>query len=358
MNILLKIFLIILFTYSKSIFAIQANDISLTKINTEHDTNQYLVRTKLVFSEISRIDLSEGHFKATVEMIMSWNGAVDDFKSRFGSTTIHGTRLNSFLKKIWHPEFYIANSEGPRTVQVKTLGVHNNQLELFERFEVSLSIDGEMPQFPFGNLDLYLEIAGFSGNTQKMLFQADTISLGYPHTGEQEHRVVKGNWIVDSLSLEPTERFSLNHGGQEPFSYLISHVNVSHSFLDSSQKIFFPIISIVLLSLVLNHYFPIRHDVNIDWKVGGQLTLFLTVPALKFALAEELPSTHYLNFTDALFIWVTLVVTFNLLIGTGGYHYLQNEKMNNVYRLERISRWASPLFALLVLSAFYVSLFH
>lgn len=73
---------------------------------------------------------------------------------------------------------------------------------------------------------------------------------------------------------------------------------------------------------------------------------FLTIPAFKLVLAEVLPTTHYLNFTDVLFIWVILVITFNLLTGKGGYYYFQNNKVDIVYRLKRVSRMISPLYAL------------
>ena len=50
---------------------------------------------------------------------------------------------------------------------------------------------------------------------------------------------MKGNWIVYNKELEEHRRTSLNHGGKEKFSYLVSHVNVEHGFIDAVQKIIF-----------------------------------------------------------------------------------------------------------------------
>ena len=49
-----------------------------------------------------------------------------------------------------------------------------------------------------------------------------------------------------------------------------------------------------------------KFDGSADWRIGGQMTLFLIVPALKFALSSELPVTHYLNFTDLIVVLVDL----------------------------------------------------
>ena len=52
-----------------------------------------------------------------------------------------------------------------RTIKRLTM---DGKFELFERFEADLSIDAVMPRYP-GNLDLYMEIAAFSGNIKKFL---------------------------------------------------------------------------------------------------------------------------------------------------------------------------------------------
>ena len=147
-----------------------------------------------------------------------------------------------------------------------------------------------------------------------MVFYPESIEIGHH---DAHHKVVKGNWEVEKTILEEEGRTSLNHGGHEKFSYLIAHVNVNHGFLDALQKIIIPIFSIVFLSLLMNHFFSGNYDIY-NWRIGGQLTLFLTIPALKFSLAGELPTTHYLNFTDALFIWATVVgMTYNMMTSLG-----------------------------------------
>ena len=138
---------------------------------------------------------------------------------------------------------------------------------------------------------------------------------------------------------------------------MISHVNVEHGFIDSVQKILFPIFAIVFLSLLLNHFYPSGNYDIFNWRIGGQLTLFLTVPALKFSLGGSLPSTHYLNFTDGLFIWATFVVTFNLMIGIISHYKIAEEGGNTNRGLEKIARTASPLFAFGAFAVLYLYIF-
>ena len=332
-------------TFSLS-FAAQKVDYSSEKLEVSDINTEHLVHTKILYDEIYDIDISEGHYRASVEVLLAWEDPkTEDFLAKFGDEIIHGEKLDEYLHEIWHPEFFVSNAETPRTVHYKTLDVLDGKFELFERFDAELSIDAEMPKYPFGNLDLFLDIASFSGNKQKMVFYPESIEIGHH---DAHHKVLKGNWEVEKTILEEEGRTSLNHGGHEKFSYLIAHVNVKHKFLDALQKILFPIFSVVFLSLLINHVFTWNIDMY-NWRIGAQLTLFLTIPALKFSLAGELPTTHYLNFTDALFIWATFVVTFNLIIGIISKYSISSEGNKSGLSLETFAKISSPLTAILVI---------
>ena len=335
-----------LITFSLS-FAAQKADHSSEKLEISDINTEHLVQTKILYDEIYDIDISEGHYRASVEVLLAWEDPkTEDFLARFGDEIIHGEKLDEYLHEIWYPEFFISNAETPRTQHYKTLDVLDGKFELFERFDAELSIDAEMPKYPFGNLDLFLDIASFSGNKQKMVFYPESIEIGHH---DAHHKVVKGNWEVEKTILEEEGRTSLNHGGHEKFSYLIAHVNVTHGFLDALQKILFPIFSIVFLSLLINHVFSWDTFDMYNWRIGAQLTLFLTIPALKFSLAGELPTTHYLNFTDALFIWATFVVTFNLIMGIISLYRIPSEGDKSSRSLGRFAKISSPLATILVI---------
>ena len=344
-----------LITFSLS-FAESKADHSSEKVEISDINTDHLVFTKILYDEIYDIDISEGHYRASVEVLLAWEDEkTAEFLAKFGDEIIHGEELDEYLHEIWYPEFFVSNAETPRTVHYKTLDVLDGKFELFERFDAELSIDAEMPKYPFGNLDLFLDIASFSGNKQKMVFYPESIEIGHH---DAHHKVVKGNWEVEKTILEEEGRTSLNHGGHEKFSYIIAHINVKHGFLDALQKILFPIFSIVFLSLLMNHFYPSGNYDIYNWRIGGQLTLFLTIPALKFSLAGELPTTHYLNFTDALFIWATIVVTYNMMIGIISHYKMANEGANTGRSIERFARISSPLVAALVIAVLLSYIFE
>ena len=140
--------------------------IDMSDIKTDH-----LVHTKILYDEIYDIDISEGHYRASVEVLLAWEDKkTEEFLAKFGDEIIHGEELDDYLHKIWYPEFFVSNAETPRTTHYKTLDVLDGKFELFERFDAELSIDAEMPRYPFGDLDLFLDIASFSGNKSKMVF--------------------------------------------------------------------------------------------------------------------------------------------------------------------------------------------
>ena len=267
-----KMFIVILFTLLNLNMNV-SNASGNGNQNTDAliEQTDHLVISDVLFDEIYDIDLSEGHYRASVEVMLSWEADTSKYLEKFGDEIIHGKKLDGFLDTIWYPEFFISNAENPRTTHVKTLDVLHGKFELFERFEVGLSIGAEMPTFPFGNLDLFLDIASFSGSTKKMVFQPESLEIGHHDVDAHSHKVIKGAWSFADKYMEIQNRSSLNHGGKEKFSYLITHVKVKHAFITTVQKIFIPLLSLIFLSLFINRYLLILKMSLVVITVIGEL---------------------------------------------------------------------------------------
>ena len=132
-------------------------------------------------------------------------------------------------------------------------------------------------------------------------------------------------------------------------------MKVTHNPSTATQKVLFPLLSIIVLTLLFNHFMTSQlansaqeREIHpfADLKVGGQLTLFLTVPALKFALAEDVPSTHYLNLTDGLFVLASMLVTFNLLISVATHYLADDGTSDRSKKVEKAAKLLSPIFAI------------
>jgi hypothetical protein len=134
------------------------------------------------------------------------------------------------------------------------------------------------------------------------------------------------------------------------------HFIMHHDFSDGFFKIILPVFLIILLSLLLNNFSSLAFAANADWRIGGQLTLLLTVLALKFSLESELPQTHYLNFSDAMFIVVLVVTIFNLVVGILINNLYQKQGDVIARPIEKILETVVPLFAVALISlAFYLT---
>ena len=58
-------------TFSQS-FAAQKADHSSGKLEVSGINNEHLVHTKILYDEIYDIDISEGHYRASVEVLLAW----------------------------------------------------------------------------------------------------------------------------------------------------------------------------------------------------------------------------------------------------------------------------------------------
>ena len=133
---LLLFFGLFLVTFSLS-FAAQKADHSSEKVEVSDINTEHLVHTKILYDEIYDIDISEGHYRASVEVLLAWEDPkTEDFLARFGDEIIHGEKLDEYLHEIWYPEFFISNAETPRTLHYKTLDVLDGKFELLSLIHI------------------------------------------------------------------------------------------------------------------------------------------------------------------------------------------------------------------------------
>ena len=64
------------------------------------------MHTKILYDEIYDIDISEGHYRASVEVLLAWEDPkTEEFLAKFGDEIIHGEELDEYLHEIWYPNF-------------------------------------------------------------------------------------------------------------------------------------------------------------------------------------------------------------------------------------------------------------
>ena len=84
--------------------------------------------------------------------------------------------------------------------------------------------------------------------------------------------------------------------------------------------------------------------INISYieRLRSQITLLLIIPALKFALEKDIPTTAYINFTDGLFILASALVFSGVLITAYANNVRSTNNTVKIKKVERLSKIVVP----------------
>ena len=313
--------------------------------NTLPQNNSKEVSVTFLVDEITDINISEANYKIVSEILFSWKGPsrTDDKIKIIDLTDSEEKKIDDF----WYPKFTITNEESPREISVKMITIYpDGKIELYERFNSTLAMDTDIKQYPFGSLDLMVEIAAYSQTIDEFYFKPKKFLFG--QEGESVNKVIKGNWSIDNFYFTENKKKSINFR-QKEFSHNEYHFELHHDYTDSVQKILAPIFIIILISLFINYFCRMKFSDNADFNINGQLVLLLTLVALRFSLGDELPKTHYLNLTDLLFLSSYVVCSFNLLGSIVLQSYYQGKLSKNTEIIEQRFILVSILVALLLI---------
>ena len=354
------IFLVWLFSFS-SLAGEQKIDLSNSvavsaeaKILAESAKN---VKVYAIIDRIYGISISDGTYEIEAEILMRWENGKGDkqYKDLFKEATYSGKHARKILDKIWHPEFIVKAELSPRQTLFTTVHLNKDgSLELFEKFQTKLPINTDIKTYPFGTLKLNLDIVAFTHDAKEMTFDPQSFSLGHE---EQEEPVVVGNWTLINAYADKKVSHRLSTTDQT-YSQNGFHFIIKHDFHDSMQKIFFPLGGILFLSLFLNLFSSMRFKENIFARVSGQLTLLLTIFALKFTLGDQVPHTHYLNLTDLLFIIGTGIVLLNFSVSVVlGDLYQRRENQQSLIAIETLIDRSIPVLTLVLIVAAVYAVF-
>jgi len=320
-----------------------ANEKVITNALPQNNSKE--VSVTFLIDEITDINISEANFKIVSEVLFSWKGPSrkDDKVKIIDLTDSEEKKIDNF----WYPKFTIANEESPREISVKIFTMYpDGKIELYERFNSTITMDTDIKQYPFGSLDLMVEIAAYSQTIDEFYFKPKKLLFG--QEGESVNKVIKGNWSINKFYFNENQKKRINFREKE-FSHNEYHFQIHHDYADSVQKILAPIFILIIISLFINFFCRMKFSENADFNINGQLVLLLTLVALRFSLGDELPKTHYLNLTDLLFLSSYLVCSINLLGSIVLQSYYQKKLSKNTEIIEERFVLVSILLALLLI---------
>lgn len=322
----------------------------------KYDGGSKHVKVFMVIDRIFNIDISAGTYEVEAELLLKWRNDedIERIRSEFKEHTYAGEKMQKIIDKIWHPEFIVKSELHRRETLFSTIHLNKDgSLELFEKFETILPINTDIREYPFGTLQLNLDIVAFTHDAHEMVFDPIHFELGHP---EQDTPVLVGNWSLVDFYIDKKIAHRLSTTDQV-FTQNGFHFIIKHDFNDTLQKIFFPLGGVLLISLFLNLFSSMRHAANYEARVQGQLTLLLTVFALKFTLAGEIPQTHYMNLIDMIFMIATGAIVLNLFSSIGVGEIFLNGKKETAARVEKVFDWLCPMLVILSIALACYSVF-
>ena len=107
---------------------------------------------------------------------------------------------------------------------------------MYEKFSSRISTDTDIKTktYSFGKLDLNIELSAFSHSVDETNLKPVSYKIRY---GVNTHKVIKGNWTIESHLSTVNQVLRLNFGGK-PFCHNEFHFEIKYDFMDTLQKIF------------------------------------------------------------------------------------------------------------------------
>jgi len=276
---------------------------------------------------ISDVDLNEGNYKITGQMIQEWK----DPRLAFTADPEHPNRpqdldaeaAKEFLKKIWEPVFEISNEEGERKTGVFSVNIWpDGRIRTYEKFDSIPSFNGDLRMYPYGTVKLDLLMTGFLQNRHEMVYRLRNFEF-QDHNNPNDF--IHGYWKFVRMNAQ--ER-AVTRSDDRSVNYSQIHFQVKldhESFHSGTIMIFIPLLAVFLASSALLWLDPGATASYSSPRLGGTLTLILTTIALKFSLSKQIPSFDYLTLVDIL-IMVTVVMLVASLLSSCFYIWLYAEK--------------------------------
>ena len=144
------------------------------------------VKVFMVIDRIFNIDISAGTYEVEAELLLKWRNDEDvrRIRSEFKEHTYAGEKMEKIIDKIWHPEFIVKSELHRRETLFSTIHLNKDgSLELFEKFETILPINTDIREYPFGTLQLNLDIVAFTHDAHEMVFDPIHMRLGHLQAG-------------------------------------------------------------------------------------------------------------------------------------------------------------------------------
>jgi hypothetical protein len=235
---------------------------------------------------------------------------------------------------LWTPALETANAVSHRTSQYVLVADRSGVVTYVERFEAVLSSGYDLRKFPFDTQRLQLEIQPFLSAASDIRFASQP--LASTGISPEQHTDLAG-WKFKDLqySAEKVAYVSSSSASNEAMFQLVMTRRAGFYI----WKAFVPLLMMTLIPSVV---FWI--DVSqFDWLLKIPMTMLLSMVALEFTIARDLPRIGYITLLDAIFLASFAFCFFCILEITLVFLLQLRGRRELAVKLHRAGRWAYPL---------------
>ena len=299
-----------------------------TSPDPDHPTR---VEVSFFIDDISDIDLNDGYYKITGQMILEWRDPrlafPPDPQPPGRPKDFNAEAAKELLKVIWDPTFEISNERGQRRTGVFSINIWpDGRVRVYEKFDSVPRFSGDLHLYPYGTIDLDLVMTGFLQDRSEMYFHLKGFEF---QNNARPDEFIHGHWTF--VGMKAVERAAKRSDDRSvDYSHLHFQVTVAHESFQSGSyqvaiSVFVPLLVIFLASSALLWIDPGKTGSYASPRLGGTVTLILATIALKFSLAKQLPGFIYLTLTDVIFL-ITIMMLVLSLMGSCLYLWLHAER--------------------------------
>ena len=238
------------------------------------------------------------------------------------------------LEDLWTPAIETANSISHKTGQYFLTADRNGLVTYVERFEGVFSSGYDLRKFPFDTQRLKFEFQPFLSSASEIRFAPQPLpSTGISpeeHTDLAAWRFKDLQYSVENVTHAP----SFTAGNEALFQLVLRRRTGFYIW-----KAFVPLLMMTFIPAVV---FWI--DVSqFDWLLKIPMTMLLSMVALEFTIARDLPRIGYMTLLDAVFLIGFAFCFFTILEITTVFLLQLRGRRELAVKLHRAAKWAYPL---------------
>jgi len=298
--------------------------------------NPVEVSVGLYITNLASIDETRENFEVGGYLTAKWKDPRLALPADAVSTNANQEQTSRHFRveDIWTPPIQAANSISHSTRSGLLEVDRNGEVTYTESFGAVLSNEFALRKFPFDTQVLRFEFQPFLSASSGIQFAPQAL----PSTGiSPEQHTELAAWRVKDLQYSAEKmggRGIIPETREALFQIIIERRSGFYVW-----KILLPLLLMTMIPAVV-FWLDVK---EFDWTLKVPMTMLLSMVALEFAVARDLPRIGYVTFLDAVFLASYFFCFLCILEITIVFLLQQRGKRPAAERLHRAGRWGYPL---------------